>query len=56
VGLSIGGTPLLDSVGKIVIIGCMYVGRVGPLTLLLSFRGGSRGDPWGLPEQEVTVG
>lgn len=35
VGLSIGGTALLDDVGKVIIIACMFIGRVGGLTLLM---------------------
>ena len=37
VGLSLGLTPKLTPVGKLVIILTMYVGRIGPLTLLLAF-------------------
>lgn len=33
VGLTRGITPLLSSQGKIVIIICMYLGRIGPITL-----------------------
>ncbi len=36
VGLSTGITSSLNSIGKIVIITLMYVGRIGPLTLILS--------------------
>ncbi len=35
VGLSLGVTPELSSIGKIIIIITMYVGRVGPLTVFL---------------------
>jgi len=38
VGLSLGATNLLDSFGKIILIVLMFVGRVGPLTLVLSMR------------------
>lgn len=34
VGLSLGMTPKLNTIGKIVIILTMYIGRIGPLTLL----------------------
>ncbi len=37
VGLSLGLTPKLTPVGKIMIILTMYVGRIGPLTLLYAF-------------------
>ena len=36
VGLSLGITPFLSVLGKLVIIGMMYLGRVGPLTLVLA--------------------
>jgi trk system potassium uptake protein TrkH len=36
VGLSLGITPFLSYLGKLVIIGMMYLGRVGPLTLVLA--------------------
>jgi trk system potassium uptake protein TrkH len=35
VGLSIGGTGQLDEIGKVIIIVCMFAGRVGPITLLI---------------------
>jgi len=37
VGLSLGITSKLSGVGKIVIILTMYIGRIGPLTLLYAF-------------------
>jgi trk system potassium uptake protein TrkH len=36
VGLSLGITPFLTILGKLVIVAMMYVGRVGPLTLVLA--------------------
>lgn len=36
VGLSLGITPFLSYLGKVVIIAMMYMGRVGPLTLVLA--------------------
>jgi trk system potassium uptake protein len=57
VGLSIGGTAQLDSVGKQIIIVCMFIGRVAPLTLFLIFhRPVSHDRSWTYPEQEVSVG
>ncbi|MGB1275424.1 MAG: potassium transporter TrkG, partial [Nannocystaceae bacterium] len=38
VGLTIGGTSALDSVGRAVIIVCMFVGRVGALSILMLLR------------------
>ena len=37
VGLSAGVTPVLSSIGKMVIIFLMYIGRIGPITLIISF-------------------
>ena len=37
VGLSLGITPDLGPVGKALIIGLMFIGRVGPFTLVLAF-------------------
>lgn len=57
VGLTIGATPQLDSVGKVVVMICMFMGRVGPLTLfiLVARSRGERGD-WERPTREVAVG
>ncbi|HRE89724.1 MAG TPA: potassium transporter TrkG [Myxococcota bacterium] len=56
VGLSIGGTAELDGIGKGVIMACMFLGRVGSLTLLmfLSQSGGERAE-WKRPETEIEV-
>lgn len=37
VGLSAGVTPLLTTMGKIVVIILMYIGRIGPITMVLIF-------------------
>ena len=56
VGLSIGGTAELDGIGKAIIIVCMFVGRVGGLTLLM-FLSSRRAPPTiGRPEEEIDVG
>ncbi len=56
VGLSTGGTAQLDGVGKVLIMLCMFAGRVGPLTLFLFFTVHGERPIWGYPEQEVDVG
>jgi len=38
VGLSTGATPLLSAFGRLLIILTMFVGRIGPLTLLLTLQ------------------
>jgi len=37
VGLSLGITSLLNPLSKIVLILCMFLGRLGPLTLVIAF-------------------
>jgi trk system potassium uptake protein TrkH len=56
VGLTVGGTAALDDVGKWIIMGAMFAGRVGPLTLFLALQDrGARGR-FGLPVEDVAVG
>ncbi|NOY92788.1 MAG: potassium transporter TrkH [Deltaproteobacteria bacterium] len=56
VGLSRGATAELDAIGKVIIMACMFAGRVGPLTLfmLLSERGYTPRLKW--PVEEIAVG
>jgi trk system potassium uptake protein TrkH len=56
VGLSIGATTQLDGLGKVIIILCMFVGRVGPLALLMAFSWQQPSEPWSRPEQDLPVG
>lgn len=56
VGLSIGGTVHLDGVGKTVIILCMFVGRVGGLSLLMFLSGTRTPQAIARPEEELAVG
>ena len=42
VGLSMGATAELDAVGKLIIIVCMFAGRIGPLTLFIWLLGRER--------------
>jgi trk system potassium uptake protein TrkH len=56
VGLSLGGTALLDGVGKGIIIVAMFAGRVGPLTLFMFLSHRSREAEWRYPEEEINVG
>ena len=57
VGVTTGVTPLLSSAGKIVIIICMYIGRIGPITLAISLSGkGINKNSIHYPEGNVIVG
>jgi trk system potassium uptake protein TrkH len=57
VGLSLGITPFLTVLGKLIIVMMMFVGRVGPLTLILAV--GSRNatpNEVEYPEGKVLIG
>ncbi len=57
VGLSMGLTPGLTAVGKIVIILSMLAGRIGPLAMAFTLVGGGGGvKAYRYPEEEVFVG
>lgn len=56
VGLSRGVTESLNSFGKIIIIVTMYLGRVGPISLALAFKGKEKGNVVESPVEEVHIG
>jgi trk system potassium uptake protein TrkH len=55
-GLSMGITPYLSNAGKILIIIMMYVGRVGPLTLVLGLSNATSGQGISYPKEKVIIG
>lgn len=56
VGLSTGITPALTTAGKLIIIVVMFVGRLGPLTLLASLTFNLKHARYSYPEEVVIVG
>ncbi len=56
VGLSLGGTTELDAIGQIIVMICMFAGRVGPLTLFLFLTERQHEPSLGFPVEEVDVG
>jgi trk/ktr system potassium uptake protein len=56
VGLSTGITPLLSTAGRLLIIMTMFVGRVGPLTLILSLTLRQRRSDYNYPQEAVRIG
>jgi trk system potassium uptake protein TrkH len=56
VGLTLGVTPFLSSIGKVLIILCMYAGRVGPLTIALSLAKNKNRSSIRYPEDKILVG
>ncbi|MDD5899952.1 MAG: TrkH family potassium uptake protein [Lachnospiraceae bacterium] len=56
VGLSCGKTGDLNPVGKVIITCCMYLGRIGPITLALSLQSSGKRNNRELPEGRVLIG
>lgn len=56
VGLSLGSTSNLDLFGKLLIAFLMFVGRLGPLTLILALSERSRPKRHLYPEEGIAVG
>lgn len=58
VGLTLGVTPFLSVVGRIIIILCMFFGRLGPITIGVAFatKGDERKSIFNYPEEKVLVG
>lgn len=56
VGLSMGVTPELGQLSRIILIALMYFGRVGGLTLIFAAVAGHQGNTARLPQGKMTVG
>lgn len=58
VGVTTGLTPDLSSAGKIVIMVCMYLGRLSPVTVMVALNRKMNilGDPISKPEERVIIG
>jgi len=56
VGLSMGLTPDLSIVGRILIIFMMYLGRLGPLTLAYALQPKPEKELYRYPEGRITIG
>ena len=55
-GLSLGITSSLSTIGKIVLILVMFIGRIGVLALLLMFKGDKKGSSVKYPEMDLIIG
>ena len=55
VGLSSGVSAELTPAGRVIIIACMYIGRIGPLTLVLAI-GRREMRKFAYPEESVMIG
>lgn len=58
VGLSIGGSPSLTTMGKVVVMIAMFIGRVGSLTIFVALlsKGARKKPPVRYPEGKIIVG
>lgn len=56
VGLTIGGTAMLDEIGKVIIMTCMFAGRIGPLTLFMLLNTRDQASAWKYPEAQIDLG
>ncbi|MGG7212169.1 TrkH family potassium uptake protein [Clostridium nigeriense] len=56
VGLTLGLTPKLSLIGKILIIFMMYLGRVGPLTVMLALTRKKKKLGYKYPEGKILIG
>lgn len=56
VGLSRDFTDNLHNIGKVIIIVCMYLGRIGPLSLAILFNNNAKRSLISYPSEDVTVG
>lgn len=55
VGLSRGITPYLTDPGKFIMIFLMFIGRVGPLTIIFALSKSSEAKNYKLPEENVSL-
>jgi trk system potassium uptake protein len=56
VGLSTGVTPGLSVAGKVIIAITMFIGRLGPLTLIMALAGVHRASKYHYPQDSVRIG
>jgi trk system potassium uptake protein len=56
VGLTTGITPLLSLAGKLIIVMTMFIGRLGPLTLIMALSRGQQKSLFRYPKDSVRIG
>jgi len=56
VGLSAGVTQRLNHAAKTIVIAAMFIGRIGPLTLVAALTTGIRRVEYAYPTEDVTIG
>ena len=56
VGLSLNVTPELSPFGKLLVVGVMFLGRVGPVTLILALSARQKPRHYAYPREELAIG
>lgn len=58
VGLTTGITPFLSSPGKLLLLLCMFIGRIGPISILISLskRGEKANNNIKYPKEDILIG
>lgn len=56
VGLSLGITPTLTTFGKIIIIFCMFIGRIGPASFIMMLMLKEKKSVVDYPEEKIIIG
>lgn len=56
VGLSTGVTPMLTALGQVIVIATMFIGRLGPLTLVLALAARERRSSYRWVEEHIRIG
>jgi trk system potassium uptake protein len=56
VGLSTGITPILSSPGKLILIGLMFLGRIGPISVFVALSRNEARDPLIYADEEPLIG
>lgn len=56
VGLSLGVTPHLSALGKIIVIALMFIGRLGPITVFVALSRGEHCETLAYPDEEPIFG
>ena len=56
VGLTLSVTPELSTFGKLLVAGVMFLGRVGPITLVLALAARQKKRGYAYPQEDIAIG
>jgi len=56
VGLSLNVTPELSTFGKLLVAGVMFLGRIGPITLILALSARQKAKGYVFPQEDIAIG